>query len=407
MKRSRNLRLSLEILAAHKLRTLLSTSGIVVGVAAVVIMVATGRGAERSVLERIQAMGTDLLVVNAGQALPTAGRQRQATAVTTLTPADAEAIVEASPSVLRAAGAQSKKMTVRWEEETANTTVLGLAPSGFGIRNIRLAAGRAYDEAEERGMRRVATVGPTVVANLFHGRDPIGAAIRIGRVPFEVVGLAAPKGVDQNGVDQDDVIYIPLATAMRRVLNVTYVTSIYVQAYGSGALDAAEADIRALLRERHRLDRADKRDDFTIENQATILAAERGTARTMTSLVGSVAAISLLVGGIGILAVMLISIRERRHEIGLRRALGAKRRDVASQFLAEALIVAAAGGAAGLLVGVGGAYAVARFGAWAAVLSWEPAALALGASAAIGTLFGFYPALQAAGLEPIDALRAE
>jgi len=405
MKLSRNLALSLEIMAAHPLRTLLSVTGIVVGVAAVVLMVAAGRGAEESILERIREMGTNLIVVNAGQTQIVAGRVRQVGTVTTLVPEDASAIAHACPAVARAAPAQSKKATVRFEDTTATTTVFGITPEGFGIRNLTLARGRAFGEDEERALARVAVVGPTVVANLFGGADPIGLRFRIGRVPFEVVGVTTAKGLDANGTDQDDVIAVPLRTAMRRVLAVTHVQSIFVQAADAASLDRAEAEIRALLRERHRL--GSKADDFSIQNQATLLATQRATSRSMTTLIGSVAGISLLVGGVGILAVMLIAVRERTGEIGLRRALGGRRADIRLQFLLESSMLAFAGGALGVAAGGGGALLLARLSQWPTAISWPSALVALVFSALLGVLFGSLPAARAARLEPIQALRAE
>ena len=405
MKLSKNIALSCEILAAHKLRTLLSVTGIVVGIATVVLMVAAGRGAEKQILDRIRDMGTNLIVVNAGQTRIVAGRQRQISLVTTLEIDDAKAVAQQCPAVVLAAPAISKKLSVRWESENAITTVIGLAPDGFAVRNIAIRSGRPFDAEDDRTRRRVAVLGPTVAQNLFGQQDPLGLDIRIGRAPFEVIGLADAKGMDANGLDQDDLILVPLGTAMRRLFNVDHIDTIYAQARSAELLDAAEAQISDLLRQRHRL--RDRPDDFTIQNQATLLAAERETAQAMTLLIGSVAGISLLVGGIGILAVMLISVRERTSEIGLRRALGATRREVRLQFLFESGLLAGSGGILGVVAGVTTAVLVSRLGYWQTVISWPTAAVGFIFSVAVGVVFGIYPAVRAASLEPIEALRSE
>jgi len=314
-------------------------------------------------------------------------------------------MVQQCPSVAQAAASVERRFSVRWEAENANTSVLGIDPEGFAIRNVAIAAGRVFDSDECRGRRRVAVIGPTVRGNLFPDTDPVGLMFRIGRIPFEVIGVTEPKGVDANGLDQDDVVLVPLGTAMRRLMNVDYLQTIYVQAKSSDVLDNAEAEIRALLRQRHRL--GDNPDDFTIQNQATLLAAERETAQAMTLLIASVSGISLLVGGVGILAVMLISVRERTPEIGLRRAIGARRADIRTQFLLESALLAGVGGLIGVGLGTGVAWSVAELGYWDAVVTWPPALISLLFSVSLGIVFGLYPATRAAALEPIEALRSE
>ena len=405
MKLSKSITLSYEILAAHKLRTFLSMLGIIVGVGTVILMVAAGKGAEKRILDRIRDMGTNLIIINAGQTRIVAGRQRQMGTVTTLVPVDARVIVTACSSVRLAAPAISKKLSIKFESENANTNVVGMTPDGFRIRNIEIATGRFFDAEESRGSRRVAILGPTVVKNLFGTDDPIGQRIRIGRVPFEVIGVTRPKGMDANGVDQDDLIITPLNTAMRRLFNVTYIDRVYVQAINAAVLNQAEKEIRSVLRQRHRL--REKFDDFTIQNQATLLKTERETSRSMILLVGGAAGISLLVGGVGILAVMLISVHERTGEIGLRRAVGARKRDIRNQFLIEATILSCTGGVIGVLSGVAGALILSRLGYWETVISWPAAGAGFLFSASLGIVFGIYPALRAAKLEPIEALRAE
>jgi putative ABC transport system permease protein len=404
MKLSKNIPLSIEILAAHKLRTLLSILGIVVGVTAVVVMVAVAEAAEERVLRPIRDMGTNLIVVNAGQTRIIAGRQRQVTMVTTLVPHDAEAIVQECPTVLRASPGLGKRVTARWEEVIVNTTAVGMAPEGFSIRNFEVASGRPFTEAEDRARVRLAVLGPTVAVNLFGDSDPVGRLIRIERVPFEVVGVTKPKGLDPNGVDQDDLILVPVGTAMRRLMNVGHVDTIFVQVRDGQSMDRAEEEIRQVLRRRHRL--VDKPDDFTIQNQASLLAAEREVSASLKRLTGSVAAISLLVGGVGISAVMLISIRERRAEIGLRRALGARRRDIGIQFLVESVLLAGSGGVLGVTLGVAGAYLVGLLG-WETAVSWPLTVAALASALFLGVFSGLHPANRASRLEPIEALAAK
>ena len=406
MKLSKNIILSLEILAAHKLRTGLSILGIIVGIAAVILMVSAGKGAEKQILDRIRNMGSNLVIVSAGQVKIIAGRKKQTIdTVTSLMPDDARSIMDRCPSVALAAPAVSKQMSIRWSSEIASTSVVGITTEAFEIRNISIANGRRFLPSENRARRRFAIIGLTVKNNLFGDDDPIGQQIRIGRVLFEIIGVMSPKGMDINGRDQDDVIIIPLETALRRLMNIAYVQTIYVQALSTEHLETAEKEIGELLRQRHRL--KGERDDFTIQNQITLLETERETAAAMTLLIGSVAGISLIVGGVGILAVMLISVRERTSEIGLRRAVGALHRDIRIQFFIESALLSGTGGAIGVLLGIGSAFAISALGYWQTIISWPIVGIAFTFSVILGTVFGIYPATRAASLEPIDALRAE
>jgi putative ABC transport system permease protein len=397
--------LSLQILAAHPLRTSLSLAGLFVGVAAVIVMAAVSEGAERRVLQRLRAMGTNLLVVNAAPALRVAGRPRQVAIHTMLRSADAGAIVKESPLAVAAASAVNRSIVVHAEGRNTTTMLLGTTRQGLRIRNIAAEAGRLFDDQEARDQARVALLGPTVVRALFGANDPVGSLIRVGNVPFEVIGVMRPLGTDTGGADMDARVVIPLETAMRRVLNVPYIHSIFVEGRSSADLDELEQQVRETLR--RRLDvRSGMPEPFVTQNQAVLLRTERGTARAMDRLVTGVAVLAFLLGGIGIVAVMLMSIRVRTREIGLRRALGATRRDIGLQFILESVMLASGGGAAGVMAGLLSAGLAAAFGSWELVIAWRIAALGFLGSMALGLLVGVIPAALAARLEPIAALRA-
>ncbi|MHB8877353.1 MAG: ABC transporter permease, partial [Myxococcaceae bacterium] len=308
-----------------------------VGVGAMVAMVAAGQGAEHAAVEKIQSMGSNLVVLSAGQVKVVAGRARQVGNTTTLTLEDAQALAEECSAVARAAPLQSRKLPLKFEDLSASSSVSGTTGAFLEVRNFQLAAGRFFDEEEARASMRVAVVGQTVVKNLFGERPPVGETLRINRVPFLVVGVLAPKGLDANGGDQDDQVLIPIRTALRRVFNLDHVNEVYLQVQPGGA-ERAISQARELLRERHRL-RAGSADDFSLQNQADVVAAERDAAQSFTLLLGAVSAVALLIGGVGVLAVMLIAVRERVREIGLRRAIGASRREIALQFTGEALAI--------------------------------------------------------------------
>jgi len=407
VKITKSVRISRKQLAAHPLRTALALTGIIIGVSAVIIMVAIGNGAQQEVLSKIDAMGTDLLVVNAGQVQKSAGRQQIRGTVTTLTVEDAEACVQECSAVKSAAPVQSRKIQVKYDNLSTNTTVVGTTPEFQKVRSFRATKGTFFSDEENLASRRVAVIGTTVVNNLFEGHSPVGETVRIGKVPFEVVGIMQSKGTDLNGVDQDDQIFIPIRTALRRVFNLTYINTINIQAANAQKMDQAVTQITELLRERHRLDRRNTPDDFTIQNQADVIEAHRETTDTFTLLIGSIAGISLLVGGIGILAVMLIAIRERTNEIGLRMAVGAGRKDIMTQFVIEASMLGVSGGMAGIIIGILGSISVRIGTSWAINISPTSVMLAFGFSLLVGLFFGVYPARRASLLDPIEALRSE
>ena len=391
----------------HKMRTVLALLGIIIGVSAVIIMVAIGRGAQKEVLGKIEEMGTNLIVVNAGQVRTFAGRKRQTGNVITLTLRDAKAIKMECPSVRLTAPAQSKKLQVKYGSLSTKTSVVGTTPDFQEIRNFHVAKGEFFTEEENRASLRLAVLGQTVVKNIFENEDPIGETIRIRKIPFTVIGVMQAKGVDINGVDQDDQIIIPINTALRRVFNLTYLSMIYVQAKDNRSIDAAIEEVTELLRERHHLTRHAKPDDFTIQNQADVLKTQKEATNTFTMLIGSIAAISLLVGGIGILAIMLMVIRERTNEIGLRMAVGARKKDILMQFLLESLMLSIAGGFLGIMLGISGSLTIGLFTNWSASLSILSIIIAFAFSLLVGLFFGVYPARRASLLDPIEALRSE
>jgi putative ABC transport system permease protein len=302
---------------------------------------------------------------------------------------------------------QSKKIQVKCGNLSTNTTVVGTTTEFQNVRHFRVARGVFFTDEENLASRRAAVIGQSVVNNVFEGRNPLGETIRIGKVPFEVIGVMESKGVDLNGFDQDDQIFIPLRTALRRVFNMTYINTINIQATTTETMGKAVVQITEVLRDRHRLNKRQKPDDFMIQSQADLLDAQRETTDTFTMLIGSIAGISLLVGGIGILAVMLIAIRERTNEIGLRMAVGASRKNIITQFILEASMLGVGGGLAGIFLGILGAFVVRIGTSWAVSISPDSVALAFGFSLFVGLFFGVYPARRASLLDPIEALRSE
>lgn len=399
-------RIALKAVTAHKLRACLAVLGIVVGVAAVIVMLAVGEGAKQDVLGKIQGLGTNILIVSAGQLKNVAGRPQLVGNVTTLDLRDAKAILEECPAVARLAPIQNRKLAVKYGVGTTNTSVVGTSADFPAVREFGTAAGRFFDADEVQGAQRVAVVGQTVLTNLGAGQQIVGETLRINNVPFEVVGVLEAKGVNYAGIDEDDQIFIPISAALRRVFNLTYLSSLYIQAKDERAMGAAAHQVTDLLRERHRI-RSGQPDDFTMQTQAEILDAAQETSQTFSLLLASVAGIALFVGGIGILAMMVISVRERTKEIGVRRAVGARRRDILLQFILEATSLSLAGGLLGIGAGVAGGLILSRVTGWPTAISPVAILLAFGVSAAVGIFFGAYPARRAARLDPIVALRAE
>jgi putative ABC transport system permease protein len=400
---------ALRALRRNKLRSALTMLGIIIGVAAVVTMVSIGRGADAAVQQQIKSLGNDLLMIVPGATTASGVRGGFGT-VSTLTVADGTAIGRECPAVAEVAWAKRALVQVVYGNTNWSTSGQGVTPSYHLVRDWPLSAGRFFTEREQAGATPVAVLGQTVVDNLFaSGEDPIGAIIRVKNVPFEVIGVLERKGQTTWGQDQDDVLLMPFSTAERRTLGTQIlgtVDMIFVQAVDGDEVAAAEQQINELLSERHRIQPGED-SDFTVRNLNEVAEASKMASQVMSNLLLSVASISLLVGGIGIMNIMLVSVTERTREIGIRMAVGARTRHILVQFLVEAVVVSTIGGLIGVLAGLAGTHLVARFAMWPTLVSGPAIAVAFSFSAFVGIVFGFYPAKRAAGLDPIAALRSE
>ncbi|HYN19350.1 MAG TPA: ABC transporter permease [Thermoanaerobaculia bacterium] len=395
-------RVALEAIRANKLRSFLTALGIIIGIAAVITMVALGEGAQRQVQARLQGMGVNVVTVRPGQEFFGGVDRGEAR----LTAKDARALLENPQAILSVSPEMQRRLQVEYGGSNGNLPVYGVWPSYFAIQNHVLAAGRLFTESEERGRRRVAVLGAAVGDPLKTPTESlIGETIRVRGIPFEVIGVMLPKGQVGFG-NPDDNVYIPLSTAQVRVFGEDRVGSIYAQAIGDRQMDAAINELDSVLRREHRL-RPAQPSDFNIRNQTTLMETFQATTRTFGFLLAGIALVSLLVGGIGIMNIMLVSVTERTREIGVRKALGARKRDILLQFLIEALALCLVGGGVGVLLGVGGAMALQRMAGWNTAVSAESIVIAFVFSAAVGIFFGLWPARRAARLDPIEALRYE
>jgi len=399
------LRIALRALGRNKLRSFLTMLGIIIGVGAVIAMVAIGEGAKATIRSQIASLGTNVLIVLPGTTFQ-GGVRTGSGGVNTLVDSDAKAMMQELPSVAFASPALRRPEQVVAGNLNWSTLAQGVAPEFQQIRDWQVAEGRFLHEGDMESAAKVAVVGQTVVDQLFGNDDPIDSVIRIRNIPFRVVGVLAPKGQTSQGTDQDDTVMIPYTTMQKRLMRITWVQSIVISAVSAERVQEAQEQISALLRQRHRIG-PDREDDFSIRNLSDIAEAASTSARVMAVLLGSVASISLLVGGIGIMNIMLVSVTERTREIGIRMAVGARSRDIMLQFLVEAVVMAATGGSIGILLGIGSSEVLKQWAQWPTLVSPTIVAIAFLFSGAVGVFFGFYPAQKAAHLDPIDALRYE
>ena len=401
-------KISFRALRVNKMRSSLTMLGIIIGVGAVIAMVAVGAGASKQIAEQISSMGSNLLIILPGTTT-SGGVRMGAGTQPTLTMGDAEAILRECPAVEAVAPTHSGTAQIVSSHMNWSTGVMGTTPSMLNIREWQLTAGRSFTGQDVKSATKVALLGQTVVDNLFGDQDPVGQSIRIKNLPFTVIGVLAPKGQDARGQDQDDVIMIPITTAQKKLFGTQFpgmVRIISVKAKSAEDLAAAEEQITALLKQRHRI--GPKQDnDFTVRNLTQLMQAREASTKVMTLLLGAIASVSLLVGGIGIMNIMLVSVTERTREIGIRMAIGAKTWDIRLQFIIEALTLSLIGGVVGIIVGVSTAMVLSSISGWPTVVSPLSIVLAFGFSGFIGIFFGFYPAYKASLLNPIDALRYE
>ncbi len=403
------IKISFRALRVNKMRSALTMLGIVIGVGAVIAMLAVGKGASQKIADQIASIGSNLLIILPGSTSPGGVRMGIGTQPT-LTMGDTEAILsEQLGAVADAAPEHGGVAQVVYGNQNWATGIRGTTPNFLNIREWQLASGRSFTEQEVKSGSKVCLLGQTVVDNLFGGIDPIRQVVRIKKVPFTVIGVLAPKGQSPAGHDQDDTILLPITVAQRQLFGTQFpgmVRIIHVKAKSAEDLAAAEKQITELLRQRHRIG-PKQEDDFTVRNLTQIMQAQEQSSRVMALLLGAIASVSLIVGGIGIMNIMLVSVTERTREIGIRMAVGARTWDIRLQFIIEALTLSLIGGIIGIIIGIGGSTILSTFAGWPTIISPFYVLLAFCFSGLVGIFFGFYPAYRASLLDPIDALRYE
>jgi len=400
--------IALRALMVNKMRSALTMLGIIIGVGAVIAMIAVGSGAKQRISDQIASMGSNLLIVLSGSST-SGGLRFGSGTVPTLTADDAKAILNEIPSVKYVAPTLGGGAQVVFGNQNWSTIINGTTPEALEIRDWPIAEGRTFTQQDIDGATKVCILGRTVVDNLFGGIDPIGQIIRIKMVPFTVIGVLASKGQSTQGQDQDDTIIVPLTTAQKKLFGMQFpgmVRLILVQATAPEVMKDVENQINDLLRQRHHL-QPKQDNDFSVRNLTEIMSAAEQSASVMSLLLGAIASISLIVGGIGIMNIMLVSVTERTREIGIRIAVGAKGRDILLQFLIESLVLSLIGGTVGIAIGVAGTLVLSKFTQWPTLFSVEAILIAFLFSGSVGVFFGFYPARKASMLNPIEALRYE
>jgi len=400
------LTIALIALKSHKTRTFLASLGIMIGIAAVIVMVAIGKGSHQQIMDVIAKMGENLVTINAGEMKRRGGRLRLTGNVSTLNLRDVDYLSQEVSGLALAAPFEIKQMKVKYLQSLTETNVAGSTPEFLVARNYEIESGEMFTEQDQKMGVRVAVIGKTVIKNMFGEDDPLGKTVRINAVPFKIVGVFESKGLDSDGMDQDDILLIPITSMLRRILNQTHISTIYAKADSRKNIDRIAEQIKIILRDRHKLpDEAE--DDFTIISQLELESMKAETSELFTRLIVGVAAISLVVGGIGILAVMLISVKERTREIGVRRAVGATQGDIVKQFLIESILIGLLGGCVGVFLGVGITFGAVAWGVGNLLLDLNSIYIATGVCMVIGIIFGLFPAIKASRLDPMVALTVE
>jgi len=402
MKIGPTFRLAARALRRNKMRSLLTMLGIIIGVGAVIAMVGIGNGARSQVEGQIASLGQNMITVFPGSFSPGGARGGWGSA-SPLTAEEALAVAREIPGVVAVSPEVRDRQQIMGNGLNWNTQVLGESPDYLSIRAWELSDGAMFGETDIAGATKVAVIGKTIADQLFAGTDPIGQTLRIRNLPFKIIGVLKPKGFNFFGSDQDDTVILPYTSAMRRVMGRTYLSAILIQAQSPEQMASIQQSVGDLLQQR----RKGRDPDFTVRNQLELAEAATATSKTMTALLGSIAGVSLIVGGIGIMNIMLVSVTERTREIGIRMAVGAHGRDILLQFLIEAVTLSSLGGLLGIGIGFGVAEAVSRFAGWPTNVSASAVIASFVFSAAVGVFFGLYPAKKAAALDPIDALRYE
>ncbi|MFQ5684544.1 MAG: ABC transporter permease [Candidatus Binatia bacterium] len=402
---SANIRIAFKSLRVNKLRSGLTMLGVIIGVAAVIAMVAIGAGTKVKIAKQMERLGSNRLSVYSGS-FTRSGRRVGMGSMTTLTAADAKAILAEVPGVRAVAPRVRGSAQIIYGNKNWLSAFTGTTPEYLGIMNWEIEAGSNFTAEDLALNRKVCILGKTVVKELFGTQYPIGQTVRIKRIPFEVIGVLKERGSSSRGTDLDDIVFLPLRTAQRKILGIHHIQRLEISAVSRIATYQVKKDLADLLRKRHKITGA-KPDDFRIRNRTEIIQAADEATATLSYLLIGIASVALIVGGIGIMNIMLVSVKERTREIGVRMAVGARRRDIRRQFLTEAMVLSLVGGAMGIIVGVSASRALSYFGGWETLVSASAILLACGVSAAIGIFFGYHPANQAAKLNPIEALRYE